>query len=171
MFLLVTHAIFIIMIMENCIHCHHAVLYYVIISRLVTCKKCTQVFCCSTPLPYQVPGHLMSCWVSTCYACWFHARYICHWIPLAHSVLRTTENTPNIIQTRCKNNAFVGSVAGDRGGFSANQSKPWRHAKNSYTVAPCQKKSARICDVKWELFPQVQSSELSRYDGHMQLHF
>ena len=30
-----------------------------------------------------------------------------------------------------KNNAFAGSVAGDRGGFSANQSKPWRHTENS----------------------------------------
>ena len=32
----------------------------------------------------------------------------------------------------CKNNAFAGSVADDRGGFSANQSKPWRHGEHSY---------------------------------------
>ena len=30
--------------------------------------------------------------------------------------------------------AFAGSVAGDRGGFSASQSKPWRQAENSYTL-------------------------------------
>ena len=30
-----------------------------------------------------------------------------------------------------QNNAFAGSVAGDRGGFSVNQSKPWRHDENS----------------------------------------
>ena len=32
-----------------------------------------------------------------------------------------------------KNGAFAGSVASDRGDFSANQSKPWRNAENSYT--------------------------------------
>ena len=32
-----------------------------------------------------------------------------------------------------KNNAFAGSETDDSGGFSANQSKPWRHAENSYT--------------------------------------
>ena len=36
----------------------------------------------------------------------------------------------------CKNNAFDGSERGDSGGFSANQSKPWRHGEhiwNSYS--------------------------------------
>ena len=32
----------------------------------------------------------------------------------------------------CKNNAFDGSEQGDSGGFSANQSKPWRHGEHSY---------------------------------------
>ena len=32
----------------------------------------------------------------------------------------------------CKNNAFAGSEPGDSGGFSANQSKPWRHGEHSY---------------------------------------
>ena len=32
----------------------------------------------------------------------------------------------------CKNNAFAGSEWGDSGGFSANQSKPWRHGEHSY---------------------------------------
>ena len=31
-----------------------------------------------------------------------------------------------------KNKAFTGSEAGDSGVFSANQSKPWRYAENSY---------------------------------------
>ena len=33
----------------------------------------------------------------------------------------------------CKNNAFAGSQRGDSGGFSANQSKLWRHGEHSYT--------------------------------------
>ena len=28
-----------------------------------------------------------------------------------------------------KNNVFAGSERGDSGGFSANQSKPWRHGE------------------------------------------
>ena len=32
----------------------------------------------------------------------------------------------------CKNNAFTGSERGVSGGFSANQSKPWRHGEHSY---------------------------------------
>ena len=32
-----------------------------------------------------------------------------------------------------KNNAFAGSQRGDSGGFSANQSKLWRHGEHSYT--------------------------------------
>ena len=58
---------------------------YVITSKIVTCKKWryTQVFCCLTPLPYQVPGSMMSCWVSACYACWFHARYVIEYLWLA----------------------------------------------------------------------------------------
>ena len=38
------------------------------------------MFCCPTPLPYQVPGRLMSCWVSACYACWFHARNVIEYL-------------------------------------------------------------------------------------------
>ena len=45
--------------------------------------------------------HLMSCWTSTCYACWFYAH---HRIPLTHSmfVFGTIENVPSIIRTSCK---------------------------------------------------------------------
>ena len=32
----------------------------------------------------------------------------------------------------CKNNDFAGSEQGDDGGFSANQSKPWRHGEHPY---------------------------------------
>ena len=31
-----------------------------------------------------------------------------------------------------KTNAFAASGAGDSSGFSANQSKPWRHREHSY---------------------------------------
>ena len=37
----------------------------------------------------------------------------------------------------CKNNAFAGSEPGDGGGFSANQSKPWRHGEHSYSYKMC----------------------------------
>ena len=37
----------------------------------------------------------------------------------------------------CKNNGFSGSERGYSGGFSANQSKPWRHGEDSYNLSFC----------------------------------
>ena len=60
------------------------------------------MFCCPTPLPYQIPVRLMSCWVSACYACWFHARNVIEYLWLAQCLLfGTIEDTPNIIRTGC----------------------------------------------------------------------
>ena len=45
-----------------------------------------------------------------------------------------------------KNNAFTGSEPGDGGGFSANQSKPWRHGEHSFYILVAKDKSRTGAD-------------------------
>ena len=84
MFLLVTHAIYIIIVFTAIVQSYiTSSSLHPGLSRAKSNGTCTQVFCCPTPLPYQVPGRLMSCWVSACYACWFHAQNVIEYLWLA----------------------------------------------------------------------------------------
>ena len=105
MFLLVTHAIYIIMIMANCIRCHRAVLYYVITFSACHVQKSNGTRRCSTFRRHC----LIKLPVAWCRAGWARATHVdfcpvCHRIHLTRSVFvfGATENTPNIIRTRCK---------------------------------------------------------------------
>ena len=54
------------------------------------------------------------------------------------------------------NNAFAGSGTGDSGGFSANQSKPWRHSENSYIYSANYQLS-----LEWTLDPKTKMQKLT----------